>query len=296
MSTRGKIQAMLDDVDAIATDLEARSNALVEESRTLRRGAWTPYSIQLASCNSKLAPQRVEIAKSKRKRFVPIGPFVASTYSSISATCPDSCFFKDNGCFAQVGSHHLTMGRLDRASRGMDGLEVSLAEADGLSKLWPRGVPQDGHRGGRDIRLHVGGDTSCTRGARALADAVQTLKSRGLGAAWTYTHRWKTIPRESWGPIRIFASVERPIDAIAAMRRGYSPAMTRAEIGSSSTWKVSPDLAITPCPYEAHPAKPTCAKCRLCLDGVLDQPGHGVAFYAHGRETDLVKLRLRENS
>lgn len=291
-----RLSVMLEDLDARASEIEARSTALVAESRGLRRGAWAPYSIQLQSSNSKLAPQRVEIAKSKRKRFVPIGPFVASTYSSISATCPRSCFFKDNGCFAQAGAHHLTMGRLDRASRGMDGLEVSLAEADALSKIWPRGVPQDGHRGGRDIRLHVGGDTSCTRGARALADAVQTLKDRGLGAAWTYTHRWRTIPRESWGPIRIFASVERSVDAIEAMRRGYSPALTRAEVFGSGTWKVAPDLAITPCPYEAHPSKPTCSKCRLCLDGALDRVGHGVAFFAHGRETDLVRIRLRANA
>lgn len=278
-------------VDATASVLLEQSIELVDEARKTSRGKWTPFSIQKLSCNRKLAPQRAEVARSGRTRNVPIGPFVASTYASISATCPSSCPFKDNGCYAQANSEHLTMGRRDRAARGLDGFAVTRAEALALRRLWPRGVPQDGAAGGRDLRLHVGGDASCTDGARLLAGAVEDLQARGLGAAWTMTHRWRTIPRDAWGPIMVLGSVERASDVREATRRGYAPAMTVPHFTHLVPRRIE-GIRMVPCPFEAAPKKPTCAECRLCLRD-LTATREGIVFEAHGNEVRHVRKRLR---
>jgi hypothetical protein len=286
-----------DDLSSMWNDALARADALLERSKELvvaarkvRGGTWLPFSIQPRSQNRKLAPQRSEKARSGRNRNVPIGPFVVSTYASISATCPSSCTFKDHGCYAQANTEHLTMGRLDRSARGLSALEVSLAEADGLARLWIRGVPQDGAKGGRDLRIHVGGDVSCKAGARALADAVEGLQGRGLGAAFSMTHRWRTVPREAWGPIHVLASVERTVDIVEANRRGYAPALTVAEFTQTAPFRAH-GVRMIPCPFETSPKAPSCNECRLCLRD-LAATGEGIMFVAHGNEVASVRRRL----
>ena len=279
------------DVHDRADDLLTRSQRLVDLGRQSRPGSWNPFSIQRVSCNRKLAPQRVELAKDGRERFVPVGPYVASSYVSISATCPASCPFKDNGCYAQAGQSHLTMGRLDRSARGLDPLSVSRAEAAALAVMWPRGVPQDGAAGGRDFRFHVGGDTSCTAGTRALAGAIDTLHGRGLGAAWSYTHRWRTIPREAWGSIHVLASVETTRDILEARRRGYAPALTLDWARSTQPYQLG-GVRMIPCPYEATPKRPTCSQCRLCLRD-LSATNEGIVFSVHGNDAKLARRTLR---
>jgi len=279
-----------------ADALLRRSERLLEESRAAAGGSWRPFSIQKISVNPKLSPVRSELARSGRPRYVAVGPFVASTYVSIRATCPSSCPFKDRGCYAQAGQTHLTMGRLDRAGAGMTPLAVTSAEADGLARLWPRKVPQDGARGGRDLRLHVGGETSCERGARRLAEAVEGLRARGLGAAWTYTHRWRTIPREAFGPISVLASVERPHEVGEAARRGYAAALTVPRFPDSAAFPVGDGFSVIPCPFESQAASsPTCAQCRLCFDdqGLL-QRRRAIGFAVHGTLADAAAASLAE--
>jgi hypothetical protein len=290
----------------------ARSTELVAEARrpvassstTVRAGSQEApetraFSIQARSANPKLAPQRSETAKSGRNRYVPTGPYCISTYASIAATCPHSCPFRDNGCFAQAGAMHLTMGSLDRHGRRTRGLQVSLAEAEGLRGLWRRRrqVPQDGARGGRDLRLHVGGDVSCSRGAQALGEAVGELKARGLRAAWTYTHRWREIPRAAFGPINVLASTEHPRDIEVAADRGYASAITVDRFTSRKAFTVAPGWKAIPCPFEAG-GDVTCVQCRLCLEPDLLRMRRVIAFAVHGamaeQATDqLVKIRRR---
>lgn len=254
-------------------------------------------SVQERSSNRKLSPcievPCVDSMGNARKRPTPVGPFVASTYVSIAATCPSTCTFRDNGCYAQAGASHLTMGDLDRAGRRTTGLEVTLAEAAKLDALWPGGVPQDGHRGGRDLRLHVGGDTSCTTGARALAESVARLQARGLGAAWSYTHAWRSIPREAFGPISVLASCETPAEAIEAVALGYAPAITVEEFPSRRAFRLAPGIKAIPCPFERG-GDTTCARCRLCFnDSRLRQAGRAIAFATHGADAEQARTRLR---
>lgn len=250
-----------------------------------------PISFQNASSNRKLAPQRREQAKSGRWRNVPVGPYVASTYVSIASTCPDTCRWKDQGCYAQTGITVANVQARDRAGRRLSALEVTLAEADRIDAAYRRGVPQDGARGGRDLRLHVSGEVSCTKGAHALAGAADRWRARGGGSVWTYTHRWRQIPRAAWGSVSVFASVETPDELWPALRLGYAPALVVPEFPHGPRAFDLDCVRMIPCPAEA--GHRTCAQCRLCLDQDLAGRNTGIAFAFHGVHTDDGRSRLR---
>lgn len=237
------------------------------------------------SSSAKLSPVAL-VETAGRKRPIPQGPFCASTYVSIRSTCPDSCAFKDNGCYAQVGTSRRIMKPLDE---GADGL-VAENEAALMSGAFGRGrVPQDGARGGRDLRLHVGGDVTGGGHAQWLAGAAQQWHKRGGGAVWTYTHRWREIPASAWGRIRVWASCETRGDLIAAHRRGYRAALVVSEHKSARAYDFY-GFRVIPCPYETRGV--TCVKCRLCLDAKLP-PTTVIGFSAHGQRKDDAKRKLR---
>ena len=128
---------------------------------------------------------------------------------------------------------------------------------------------------------------SCSTGARLLAASVQGLIARGLGAAWTYTHRWTRIAREAWGPISVLASVDTPAQANRAIASGYVPAMVVSTFPTHrrfSDGRIHSGWSWIPCPYEASARRPTCAECRLCLDSEgLRSRRTGILFQGHGR-------------
>lgn len=282
---------------------EARGGATAKELDRADHPAAHAFSIQLKAANPKLAQQRSvavpdpERPERTRNRYEPIGPFVASTYVSISATCPTTCPYKDNGCYAQAGASHLTMAARDRYGRRTTGLDVSLAEAEALRKLWPRGVPQDGHRGGRDLRLHVAGDVSCAKGAAAIVAAVRELEQRGLGSAWSFTARWREIPAKLWGTVFVLASVQTPAQCVEAYAAGYVPALTveRLPRGRKIFPIAGTKLRGLPCPFEAGVPGVTCSSCRLCLDKrtMLRRRGLVIVFQLHGKDSAKAARRLR---
>lgn len=285
---------------ARADDLHARSCDLLDEARAVavhrqaRRGVYvhlSPVSVQKLCSNRKIAPQRQEAAKSGRIRNVPTGPFASSTYVSVSGTCPDSCIFKDHGCYAQTGSYGWKIRKLDTAAASMTSLEVLRAEADRLDSLFPRRPPQDGACGGRDLRLHISGDVSCARGAQVLGEAVARYRSRGGGACWTYTHRWSEVPLEAWGPVQVLASVESPDELEAAVDRGYAPALTVEAFSSPQSFRL-PGSSVRLLPCRAETSRTTCVQCRLCLEPGLLQRGTGVAFALHGMGLSLARHAL----
>lgn len=277
------------DVEAESKRLLDWSSRLVKEVGGVKLPA--PVSLQTSSSNRKLAPQRQERARNNRIRNVPIGPYVSSTYVSIEATCPDTCNWKGNGCYAQTGLTVANVVARDRAGRRLSGLEVTRMEAERIDKTYVRGVPQDGARGGRDLRLHVSGEASCERGAMALARAAERWQGRGGGAVWTYTHRWAEIPRRSWGPISALASIETEAQLWPALRRGYAPALVVPEFPHGDRAFDLDCVKMIPCPAETHDR--TCAECRLCLDQDLASRHTGIAFAFHGRHADDGKRRLR---
>lgn len=239
------------------------------------------------SCSAKLSPVAMVETRGK-PRPVPQGPFCASTYVSIRSTCPDSCTFKDAGCYAQVGTSRRIMKPLDAANVGGIGVahnEAKLLETAFGGKL----VPQDGARGGRDLRLHVGGDVCSKDSAETLAIAAAVWKLRGGGAAWTYTHRWREIPASAWGRIRVWASCEKPLHVKQAHELGYRASVVFGGPIGDRAVKTGYG-AVIPCPYETRGV--TCVKCRLCLDAKLP-PTTVIGFSAHGERKNDARRKLK---
>jgi len=251
------------------------------------------------SANRKLAPVELVLFPGQpRPRPIPRGPFVSSTYASIEATCPDSCAFKGAGCFADAGFTKIAGHKMDDAARGSTALDVIREEARLIRRAFIGGgrrgrVPQDGARGGRDLRLHVGGDVDSAAGARELGAAAADWRTRGGGAVWTFTHRWRTVPRAAWGPaVSVLASIERAEDVAQARRAGYAAALVVAGFERETAYPLAGarDTKLIPCPAETRGA--TCASCRLCLDRDLNAMGAVIGFQAHGAGAATIRDTL----
>jgi hypothetical protein len=246
--------------------------------------------------NRKLAPVD-HVPTDGRPRLTPRGPFVSLTDTSIAATCSTSCAFKSGGCYVTSGGTKARAAALDVAARGQTSDEVIGHEVRLIDEAFAGGrVPQDGAKGGRDVRLHVGGDVGSIRGAQLLAGAARRWLERGGGTPWTFTHWWREIPRKAFGQISVLASVERPEDVEIARRRGYASALVVAEFASEKAYRLPGSTArVVPCPAETRGT--TCVECRLCLDADLLAMNVAIGFRVHGpgakyaREA-LVALRV----
>jgi hypothetical protein len=184
---------------------------------------------------------------------------------------------------------HLNGNMLDAAA-GDDPDGVIAAEVDLIDGLFVRGVPQDGpHGGGRPLRLHVAGDVTSAAAARALSGAAYRWMARGGGPVWSYTHRWREIPREAWGWVSVLASVERPAQVAQARARGYTAAVSVPAYPDGHRAFAFGGVRAIPCPAEVGSV--TCASCGLCQDDErLAERGLAIAFAAHGPGADRVRL------
>lgn len=229
----------------------------------------------------------------------PKPPYVSATYISIAATCPDTCPLKGRGCYAQNGFTAQAMRKLDAEAGG--GLSVIHAEARAIDRAFVgcsagqnpgahgAPVPQDGARGGRDLRLHVSGDVPTQDAGLAawiLAQAARRWVERGGGAVFTYTHQWRLVPRKKWGGISVLASCDSPAEVSQAREAGYPAALVvrRFRRGARSYQLRGVPGKVVPCP--AQTSGKTCAECRLCLDRDLMALGVTIAFEAHGKHPD----------
>lgn len=229
-------------------------------------------------------------------RPVARAPFCSATRASIQATCPNSCVFKragdgtPHGCYADAGFTRIAGKQMDEEARGLSAFEVILEEAIALDQAFPRGVPQDGARGGRDLRLHVDGDVPSPGAAELLAVAARNWKQRGGGSVWTYTHAWEAVPRDAFGPISVLASVETPEQIVRARARGYQPALVVESFPAGKRPFEVGGVRFIPCPAET--LGKTCIECRLCLDADLAGMNAGIAFAIHGWDAKAAKAAL----
>ncbi len=254
-----------------------------------------PAKFHPASCNRKLAPVHVAKLPTGWRRFTPVGPRVSSTYVSISSTCPTSCTFRNNGCYAQTGFTGRAIKQLDAVgATEREAIDDEVRQIDSFGRY--RGIPQDGGRrgkSGRDLRLHVAGDVRSVESVEALAAAATRWKARGGGDVWTYTHAWRSLPRAAWGPVSVLASVEDAGSAAIARLRGYVPAVVVAEFPSDRAFDLPGLGRVIPCPGETRGA--TCVECRLCLDAdALARRDVAIGFAVHGNgKLGALKRRLR---
>lgn len=127
-----------------------------------------------------------------------------------------------------------------------------------------------------------GGDVGSALGARLLAGAAGRWRERGGGAVSSFTHAWREVPREAWGPISGLASVERPEAIEAARAAGSAAAIVVDKFASDEAFSLSgSNTKIVPCPAETRGE--TCVECRLCLDAdKLAGRDVAIALEAHG--------------
>lgn len=245
-----------------------------------------------ATADRKLAPVRLEPHKGK-PRPVPAGPFCSATYVSIAKSCPSSCRFRDGACYVTAGFTAPLSRALDDSAHRSTGDQVIDAESALLEGAFRRAqVPQDGARGGRDLRLHIGGDVPSETALQRLAWAVDTWLYRGGGAVWTFTHRWRELRRSVWGRISVLASVETVAEANAARRLGYVPAIVVLRFPSRRAFRLEAMRdQVVPCPAETSGGRVTCVECRMCLDAdALRRRGKAIGFAVHGIGAAKVRL------
>lgn len=205
---------------------------------------------------------------------------VAVTYAP-EKTCPNSCRFKNNGCYAQLGHCGFTMNRISRAAEKATLKAIALEEAAKISKL----------PGDKDLRLHISGDCRTPETAQILAAAAKEYKAKQGNSVWTYTHSWKLIPRKNWGDISVLASCETFDEVKYANSRGYAAALVRYK-PFSKPFKYE-GFNLIPCVEQIGGNK--CNKCRLCtLDQPLLNSKSVVCFFAHGCKTNRVTEILKE--
>jgi hypothetical protein len=246
-------------------------------------------TFQKASCNAKLSKVLLKKHPNGRYQTTTQAPYVCSTYVSIQATCPPTCRFKDHGCYAQMGIQDVVR-RLDESAKGMTGLQVAQEEARTLDRAWPRGIPQDGARGGRDLRLHVAGEFSGREAAATVGQAVERWRRRGGGQAWSYTHRWREIEPRDFGPaLAVLASVETHEEVEQAIERGYMPLLAVRRFYTKRAYRIpTAGVKIIPCPAQTRDVK--CIHCRLCFNRLAK--GSVIAVQLHGVGAGMAARRI----
>jgi hypothetical protein len=259
-----------------------------------RRSAELPSKETGKAMSNKAAIIAVKSGNSKIKSARGKGE-VATTYASIKASCPESCELRTSGtCYAQNGMVGFTVRRLDAATDGHAPLETAITEAAAIDAAFKGGaVPQDGAKGGRDLRLHTSGDCSTVEAAEIVGAAASRWAARSGGDVWTYTHAWRDVPRSAWGKdVSVLASVDNTADVAAAQAQGYTPARYVAEFPSAKGW-VEAGVRWVACPAQTRDDM-GCADCRLCMDAdALKARNVGIAFSAHGTRANALKRRLQ---
>jgi hypothetical protein len=209
----------------------------------------------------------------------------ATTYTE-QRSCPTSCvFFNGGGCYAENGNvGQYVTAPLNRAAAKVKTTPEQIARYEALQIDGMKVVA------GRPLRLHTVGDCKTDKAAAIVAAAAVRYVARGGGPAWTYTHAWREVRRESWGDVHVFASCERPADVADAEARGYVAAIVVEEFASIKPHEHD-GLLIQPCPAQTTKGV-TCASCRLCMKTPhLREKGLTIAFASHG--TALAKRRAR---
>lgn len=217
---------------------------------------------------------------------------VDATYASVEATCPKTCPFMGEGCYAQMGLMAMHTNRLDRDAAGMTTGQVAKVEAKAIDESYKGGkVPEN-----RNLRIHVAGDCRTARAASTIAAAVARWQKRGGGRAWSYTHAHKNIKRSYWGTISVLASIESVSQVPDVRKQGYAPAIVVSEFENEKAFTIKDcDTTWIPCPAQTSPGGKTigCTDCGLCMKADwLFETNRGIAFSAHGAGQKKIKRKL----
>lgn len=194
---------------------------------------------------------------------------VSATYVT-QESCPPTCGYRNDICYAEKGMVAFTTRRLNAAALEVDNTPESIAqsEADAIGNL----------TGKLPLRVHVVGDCQTDSAARIVSSAMLEHSAKHNQPAWTYTHAWRDVDSASWQTASVLASCESVAEIPEAKARGYATAVV-VDSFSSEDYLRTPGLIA--CPEQAT-KKVTCATCQLCAKpDVLKRRGLTVAFAKH---------------
>lgn len=192
---------------------------------------------------------------------------IAVTYAA-QQSCPLTCPFRGNGCYAETGHTLITTRRVNGAGAELTPEAIALEEAWAIRAL-PAGWP---------LRLHVVGDCSTDKAAQIVSEAADEYRARVGSPVWTYTHAWRDVERASWGNVSVLASCETAEDVKDAVARGYATAIVVTDRDS-----IPADLGGTKpflCPQQTG-ARPDCASCMVCAKDTRIRGKATVVLLAH---------------
>lgn len=193
-----------------------------------------------------------------------LGKRIATISRTVGPTCPASCPFLNNGCYAQITENRRPSVK-ENWSRWQESIPDS--EVERLGRL---------HRKGKikAMRLHIGGDflSYGELDRRYIAWLLRLKRRLPTLPIWTYTHAWKTLaPHKKYFDrlgIVVFASVHSLTEARNAKILGYRVALI------SKVHKKHWDRSIKSLPINGEPAivcpeqlgtKPDCERCGYCF-------------------------------
>jgi hypothetical protein len=216
---------------------------------------------------------------------------MSATYTAYQ-TCPKSCklrpdvqsdgSFKQSACYASQDLVAIQMHRLTTASVDVSFDAIERAECEGIESLTGKNI----------LRLKVGGDTVSDKYARALAKACAVYTSKFGQLAYTYTHNWLNIARESFGQISVLASCDSVAEVKQAKARGYATATVVSEFPNGAKLFEIDGEKMLPCPNQIN-NEVKCTACKLCTrDAELKARNITVAFKSHGRQSESLSERL----
>ncbi len=202
----------------------------------------------------------------------------ASTTHAAQVSCPDSCIFKNGGgCYAERGPlGYFVLRNLNETAVTIEAtaLDVAHAEAEAIDKM--------DTVIGRPLRLHTVGDCASDEAALLVSGAAERYMDRGGGQAWTYTHAWKVVNRESWGRVSVLASCETDEEVREAKARGYATAIVVDDYEGNTKRYRHGDSDVLPCPAQTKKGT-TCSSCRLCFDDAgIRERDYSIGFAVHG--------------
>ena len=202
---------------------------------------------------------------------------IAATYAPTERTCVD-CPLKENGCYHRTGYYTRPIDqRLNSAASTQKAsiARIATAEARAIDGLLTSGRVQ-----GRPLRIHVGGDCPTDEAAVIVSAAARRFTERVQGPAYTYTHAWRRVERESWEGVSVLASIENTADGKEALARGYAPAVVVAKFDGDRAFERN-GVTWIPCPSQTRDV--SCVDCGLCMQAdKLRDRNSGIAFEAHG--------------
>lgn len=200
-------------------------------------------------------------------------------------SCPLSCPFFNNGCYAENGPEGLIARRLN-ANSVTDNIEIARIESQGILLL----------SGKKHLRLHVVGDSITEEGTEFLSKAANVYMSRHNKKVWTYTHGKTT--RAVWGNISVLRSVETMEGVKEAHTAGFASAMVcdipRDEHGKiiGKSIPLGDGFIGIPCPHQTGKTS-SCNNCGLCMnDKHLHSQKKVVLFDPHGMSAKKVRKTL----